>query len=747
MSQADSFTVFTMSRFLGLSNLLVTMPSGRHIMLSGRLATCVLWLCCLFISSWTTPAWSQAAADPANEVATASLIKLPVPITELAKERFLSTLRKIASQPKGAKRATLIIEFQVVEGLKFSDTDFFTAAAIARELSGPGMNGIRTVAYVPNTVKGHSVLPVIACETLVMSPNAELGNVSLDRKANEFKTHLDDYEEIAKQRGFPAILARAFLDPSIEVIQVRTQGGVQYVTAAELAELDKKENVLNKIPLEQRPFIFNGTQGKELGLVAFLAEDQKKLESLLEVVIKDNAKQFGNWKPLLIRLDKPLTASENSQTIERIKRAFNEKTHNFVLLHIDSDGGNSSGSMSLAKELISLDPNQMKTVAWVEKRALADAAWIALACDELMVSPGAIIGGEGNDDIDENQRDFFISRWRADLEQSQKRSWSLGAAMIGYDKPTSLYRNLQTGQQLLLNEDELAKQPDPKAWRMLERVAEAKQQLQLSGQQMLQYKLIDQTVENLHQIKQHYGLENDPTLVEPRWTDKLLKALRNEQVLWTLLVVGIAAIWAELHTPGVGLGGMIALVCFMVFFWAKFLDGTAGWLEAMLFIVGLICLLIEIFIFPGFGVFGFGGGLMMIASLVLASQTFIIPQNSYQLGQLRNTVVGLVVSGVAVIGLIAVIQRFLPKAPGIRGMMLEELSEEERERIAKNESLADYRHLLGRPGVTSTKLTPSGKAIIDDQVVDVVAPGEFIELNTPIIVAEVRGSRVVVKRA
>jgi membrane-bound serine protease (ClpP class) len=50
-------------------------------------------------------------------------------------------------------------------------------------------------------------------------------------------------------------------------------------------------------------------------------------------------------------------------------------------------------------------------------------------------------------------------------------------------------------------------------------------------------------------------------------------------------------------------------------------------------------------------------------------------------------------------------------------------------------------------GTAQTSLRPSGKARFADHVVDVVTEGEFIAADTPIIVSQKDGMRVVVKQA
>ncbi len=80
-------------------------------------------------------------------------------------------------------------------------------------------------------------------------------------------------------------------------------------------------------------------------------------------------------------------------------------------------------------------------------------------------------------------------------------------------------------------------------------------------------------------------------------------------------------------------------------------------------------------------------------------------------------------------------------------MMLEPPSSEEIEALSHRESLADFTHLLGHEGITTTRLMLSGKAKFGDELVDVVAIGDAIDRGTPVVVVEVSGSRVIVRQA
>jgi hypothetical protein len=130
---------------------------------------------------------------------------------------------------------------------------------------------------------------------------------------------------------------------------------------------------------------------------------------------------------------------------------------------------------------------------------------------------------------------------------------------------------------------------------------------------------------------------------------------------------------------------------------------------------------------------------------VLASQTFVIPRNEYQLGQLRNSLMVLCGAGVGTFVTGCVMRAYFPRAPGINRMLLAPPSGAEAADIARRESLAQWSHLLGATGTAQTPLLPSGKARFGDELVDVVADGQGVDRGQAVVVVEVRGNRVVVR--
>jgi membrane-bound serine protease (ClpP class) len=117
-------------------------------------------------------------------------------------------------------------------------------------------------------------------------------------------------------------------------------------------------------------------------------------------------------------------------------------------------------------------------------------------------------------------------------------------------------------------------------------------------------------------------------MIRPSGVDVLILVLNSNFVTWLLLVVGLIALVVELGMPGVGIGGLISILCFGLFFWSRFLGGTSGWFEVILFVIGVSFVMLEVLVIPGVGIAGIGGGLLILFSLVMASRRVLIPESS-----------------------------------------------------------------------------------------------------------------------
>jgi membrane-bound serine protease (ClpP class) len=532
-------------------------------------------------------------------------------------------------------------------------------------------------------------------------------------------------------------------------LQVETEVDQEYVTPDELTQLKKehttKEPVVVKRAGEQCEF--SGVEARRLGFARYLAADRRDVAKALELpptAIEEDPSLDGKWKAVRVDLKGPILADSVEKAKHMIEEAIRQDNVNFICLWIDSPGGSVVDALGLANFLADLNPSKVRTVAYVPSEARSDAAIIALACDQVVVHPRTVLGGSGAHELSPDEVKDVVRVIR-ELAPRKGRSWSLVAAMI--DPHLNVYRATRLGDVEYFCDDERNEQFEPNKWKLGEPVTTRDKPLQVDGTKAEEYRLANHVVDNFAQFKQCYGLEKDLTLVEPGWASVLIDALASPGVAVLLLLIGASGLYIELHVPGVGVGGFVALVCFLLFFWSRYLGHTAGWLEALLFVAGVSCLLLEIFVIPGFGIFGLGGGAMVLASIVLASQTSksFIPQNEYQRDQLLTSLLTVAAACVGTIAFAVLLRNHLPRSRLFGNFMLEPPAGEEAETIRRRESLVNFQDLVGTQGTTTTQLTPSGKARIGDLLVDVIADGEVIDRGAAIEVVEVRGSRVLVR--
>ena len=729
--------------------------------LAGRALGCfLLALAAGFGGRAAVAADHDATAAPRRQ---GQWIPVPLPISNATAARVEQIVKRTvdaATRSTGHpdERPVFVLEFIAPEGSADAGrgTRFEDAFGLARFLTSRDLNGANTVAYIPRAVRGHAVLAVIACEKIIMAPTATLGDAGADEETIS-NTLLAAYADIARSRHtVPVEVALGMLDKSRQVLKVKTEADERFATAAELPEIAKEHRILKQTVIKpaNEAWRCTGAEARDWNIAAYLADDRLNVVEQMQLspdIIMDDPSNGQPWRPIRVELKGPVKA-DKVDDVQRIIENQRRKGANFVCLWIDSPGGSPLESKRLADYLIELPKDEVRTVAYIPVEARADAALVALGCDQIVMGPRAVLGGPG---LYQMSRDEILTNQgviKASLAHRKLRSWSLWAAMFNPKLDVYRCRRLSVvdyfcdeellSRQLMRENGE--KGPD---WQREERVTTPGQVLSLSGDTAMKYGLATAVVENFTQFKQQYVLEDDPALVEPGWVDTLAHFLNQPGMVAVLIFLGGMGIYIELHAPGTGIGAFIAVVAFALFFWSHFLEGTAGWLEVTLFVTGCLCLLTEIFIFPGFIVFGVGGGILIITSIVLASQTIIFPQNEYQLGRLQSSLFTLMLAMCGLIGAIWALNRWLPSAPLLQHMFLGPPEGEEAEIISRREMLVDLDNLLGQSGVTTTPLGPSGKARFGNHLVDVISTGEFIARDSQVVVAEVHGNRVVVRAA
>lgn len=374
-----------------------------------------------------------------------------------------------------------------------------------------------------------------------------------------------------------------------------------------------------------------------------------------------------------------------------VRRAEAERAAALVLV-VDTPGGRVDSAVQIRDALLRA---QVPTVAFVEGRAVSAGALIAMAAEKLYMAPGSQIGDAEPIPYSDKAVAFVTGEFEG-VAQARGRNARAAAAMV--DKKL----NQETGRPLTLT------------WQRA--VAEG---------------IADGEARDLDEALTKAGLRGAITWYEPDLSERAARLLTEPWVATLLLIIGVAAAAIEFLKPGVTLPGLIAVVALATFFGSHYLIGTAGWLQIGLLFLGMLLLLIEAFV-PGFGLFGAGGVVAVLAGVFLSA-----PTRTLAAWYAATTLAGLVAVGGVLVYRVSKhgLGRWLTLGARLgtpQGFV---------------PARAELEHLQGARGLALTPLRPAGTAEFGGRRVDVVTEGEFVPANTPVTVVAVDGTRVVVRAA
>ena len=383
-----------------------------------------------------------------------------------------------------------------------------------------------------------------------------------------------------------------------------------------------------------------------------------------------------------------------------------------VVLDINTFGGRVDAAVAMRDTLLNA---RIRTIAFVNPRAISAGALLALACNTIILTTGGTIGAAapvvpGSDGsskpADEKSVSYVRKEFRATAE-ARHRPLEIAEAMVDADVE-------------------------------IPGISPKGKLLTLTTEEALQHKVADLTAPTLEAALTAAGLPNaEVRRVGPTWAETLVRFLTHPAVASLLMTVGVLGIIVEMRTPGFAVPGVVGLLSLGLFFWGHWIVQLAGWEELLLVVVGAVLVAVEVFVIPGFTVFGVAGIVALIGGLGMAMVGVDVSVSSVTaaLGRVAISIL------LAMAGALALF-RFLPRLPFGRRLVLDTGMDAGHGYISAPES---DRRWLGRSGTAISPLRPAGIAEIDGTRVDVVSDGVFLDAGTVIEVTRVDGNRIVVR--
>lgn len=419
---------------------------------------------------------------------------------------------------------------------------------------------------------------------------------------------------------------------------------------------------------------------------------------------------------------------------QQTQKAFDlaqEENADLILIHMNTYGGTVIDADSIRTKILN---SSIPVYVFIDNNAASAGALISVACDSIFMRKGGSIGAatvvnQTGEAAPDKYQSYFRSIMRATAESHGKDTIiEQGDTIIDW------FRNPQIAEAMV--DEDL----------YVEGISDTGKIVTFTPNEAMLYGFCDAIVESTNEILERSDL-SDAKIVEyePTILDIIIGLLSSPMISGLLIMAIIGGIYFEMQSPGIGFPLIIAVAAAVAYFAPLYLEGLAENWEILLFIVGLILIVLEMFVIPGFGVAGIGGIACVITGLVLS----LVGNVKFDFSpvdetQFVNAMLLVVVSiAIGFFGSLLLGQKLLTSEHGpFRNLGLKRNLDLEDGFIGTDQNLQT---LVGKTGTSTTVLRPSGKVEIDGNFVDAKSETQYIEINTRVIVTRQEAFQVYVE--
>ncbi len=431
-----------------------------------------------------------------------------------------------------------------------------------------------------------------------------------------------------------------------------------------------------------------------------------------------------------------------------------------LLVRIDTDGGEVLHARSMFKRILDLEADGIRTVAFIDFRAISAGALIAYAHEEVYLSETASIGDIGvvfqspKGEIKYAPEKFETVVRTLLTQAAEQRGWNRGMLLKMTAHKQSLYRvTLPGGAVDYVIEDDLPEflaghpgvdRDDPKqvfVYRGPDRL------LTLTGLEAVKFGMASGNVTDLDAMHERLGVSADEIVdLSPRGTERAAWALSR----FAPALAGLAVLFLlfELKTPGVGLWAGLAALLGAGFLLAQYSLDLMENFELLLIVIGVGLVAAEMFTMAGGGLLAALGAAVGFTGLVLGflpnELTFDFDDPVF-VDALRDAAFGGATSlGIVAVGTVLAI-RYLPRSVALHRRITVEGAVTA---TSAGDIEARTATLLGERGEATEALHPSGMVRVGKESIRARAEhGAYIAHGAAVEVVSVEFGEVVVRAA
>ena len=424
----------------------------------------------------------------------------------------------------------------------------------------------------------------------------------------------------------------------------------------------------------------------------------------------------------------PINDEIGSLTWQHTRRGCEEAQNmniDILIVQLNTYGGTLQHADSIRTTLLNFPKT---TIAFIDNNAASAGALIALACDSIYMQKGASIGAatvvnEKAEALPDKYQSYMRSMMRSTAE-SHGKYVLLGDSIEKWHRDP-LIAEAMVDQRIVI--------PG---------LLDSTKVLTFTTSEAIEWGYCEGEATSIDDVLKKSNINRYTiSTFKPNFTDWLIGFFSNPAVQAILIMFIVGGIYFELQSPGLGFPTVVAIVSSVLYFSPLYITGIAASWIIILFVIGLIFLLVEIFIIPGQGITGIIGGTGMLIALVGGIADSFSSESFTYMDLWEAIIIVVIGSILGVILIIVLTSKYGPKFI-TRHSELQLSQRIEDGYIGVDSSMARY---VGSIGVAKTDLHPGGKIEIKEEILDAVAlNGDFIEEGTIVIVKRFENTQLYV---
>ena len=437
----------------------------------------------------------------------------------------------------------------------------------------------------------------------------------------------------------------------------------------------------------------------------------------------------------------------------------------YIILEIGTYGGLVKSADDIYKHFVQNVNSKARTVAFVDTEAISAGAFISVACNDIIMRPATRIGACApimmGGELEGVEREKTESVIRASFRNAAEVNHYPSAvleSMVTQSIEVHRILNKETGEYEYFKNDELPTDDTKYDLEADEIIVEGDELLTLIASDAVKYGVARTTAETVDDaltfLEDRDGVKfsRPPARYDTNWSEQLVRWINSPQIMGVLVLLAMLGVYMELSTPGLGLPGLVAVSAVVIIVGSKFIIGMANWVEIALFMLGILLLLMELFVIPGFGLAGIAGIFLIIVGMfgMLVKNTpdqIPWPTTDFEWDILAQSLVWMFAGMGGSIIIAWLLAKYLPRVEFLSGLCLKPaFTANDSPKTVPMTSCRQTSINVGDTGIVTSPLRPSGTARFGSAVVDVITRAEFMQNGTNVQITEIHGNRIVVKK-